>query len=217
MGPLILRINQGKQRTALYFWKFQSLKIKANQTAAAYIIVTDMAISNSMLAPTQAEFHKVIAQGAGRWYSACLRITRNRELAEDAVQDALLRAWNKRDQYQGSARLDTWIHQIAVNSALQLLRKVRVGIWEQLDTEIACDSPNPELHHSDLDLENSLCIALTKLSATERLCFVLKHIEQWKLQEIADELETTIGNVKQSVFRAVKKLREYMVMPGREA
>ena len=54
---------------------------------------------NRQDAPTQAEFHETISTRSDRWYSACLKITRNRDLAEDAVQDALLSAWNKRHQF----------------------------------------------------------------------------------------------------------------------
>jgi RNA polymerase sigma-70 factor (ECF subfamily) len=48
------------------------------------------------------------------------------------------------------------------------------------------------------------------LSEIERVCFVLKHLEQWRLKEIAAELNTNIGAVKQAIFRAVKKLRVSM-------
>ncbi len=81
------------------------------------------AILQSPGAPTQADFHAAISDRSDRWFSACLKITRNRDMAEDAVQDALLNAWNKRHQFDSSARLDTWIHRIAINAALQLLRK----------------------------------------------------------------------------------------------
>ena len=72
--------------------------------------------------PTQADFHDAIATRSHRWYSACLKITRNPDMAADAVQDALLNAWNKREQFHRSARLDTWIHRIAINAALNLVR-----------------------------------------------------------------------------------------------
>ena len=48
------------------------------------------------------------------------------------------------------------------------------------------------------------------LSEIERVCFVLKHLEQWRLKEIADELNTNTGAVKQAIFRAVRKLRVRM-------
>lgn len=157
--------------------------------------------------PTQAEFHEAISSRGDRWYSACLRITRSPELAEDAVQEALLSAWDKRHQFQGDARLETWIHRIAVNAALQLMRRNRPGIFEPLPGEPTDDGNAPEDDLAEHDVGNMLARALRHLTEVERVCFVLKHLEQWRLKEIADELGTNESGVKQAVFRAVKKLR----------
>ena len=165
---------------------------------------------SSVGAPTQAEFHEAIAKRSDMWYSACLRITRDRDLAEDAVQDALLNAWHKRHQYERSARLDTWIHRIAVNSALQLLRKRRPDAWEVLDTGIEDDTTTPDSALADYELNVDLMAAMKELTEKERVCFVLKHLEQWRLKEIAEELDTNISSTKQALFRAVKKLRVSM-------
>ena len=161
--------------------------------------------------PSQAEFHEAIARRGDRWYSACLRITRDPDLAADAVQDALLSAWNKRAQFDREARLDTWIHRIAINAALQLVRKQKPERWEPLEQEPADETthaPHDVLANRELgrDLEK----ALGKLSEIERVCFVLKHLEQWRLREIADEIDANIGTVKQALFRGVKKLRSGM-------
>lgn len=161
-------------------------------------------------APTQAEFHEAIAARADRWFAACLKITRNPDLAEDAVQDALLSAWQKREQFQHGARLDTWIHRIAVNAALQLLRKQRPGVFEPYEDEVADDTPDPEDDVRNDELDQGLSAALTHLSDVERICFVLKHLEQWRLREIADELGINTGAVKQALFRGVRKLRARM-------
>ena len=160
--------------------------------------------------PTQAEFHEAITNRGDRWFSACLKITRNRAMAEDAVQEALLSAWSKRHQFHHDARLDTWIHRIAVNAALQLLRKNRPAAFESLDFEIVDDSESQEDSQHAGELERDLAKALTHLSDIERVCFVLKHMEQWRLKEIAEELDTNIGVVKQALFRGVRKLRELM-------
>ena len=157
--------------------------------------------------PTKADFHAAISQRADRWYGACLRITRSQDLAEDAVQDALLSAWNKRHQFEASARLDTWIHRIAVNAALQLLRKQHPERFEPLPTEVEDSSVSPAARVSHGELEGSLAEALEGLTEIERVCFVLKHLEQWRLKEIAEELNTNVGVIKQALFRAVKKLR----------
>jgi len=160
--------------------------------------------------PSQADFHEAISSRGDRWYAACLKITRNRALAEDAVQDALLSAWHKRHQFDHSARLDTWIHRIAVNAALQLLRKQRPRAFEPLQNDIRDESDDPVAALAGQDLGKTLSSAMTRLSDFERVCFVLKHLEQWRLREIADELGSDIGAVKQGLFRALRKLRQLM-------
>ncbi|MEJ2299257.1 MAG: sigma-70 family RNA polymerase sigma factor [Woeseiaceae bacterium] len=163
-------------------------------------------------APTRADFHAAIAARGDRWFAVCLRITRDRDLAEDAVQDALLSAWNKRDQFDRSARLDTWIHRIAVNAALQLLRKKRPASFDPLEEDILDTSDMPESRTAAHELGDRLSAALAELSELERVCFVLKHLEQWRLKEIAEHLGTSDGTVKQAVFRAVRKLRPRMAV-----
>lgn len=166
-----------------------------------------VAVINSAGLPTRADFHAAISNRSDRWYAACLKITRNPDLADDAVQDALLSAWAKRDQFQHGARLETWIHRIAVNAALQLLRKNRPGVFQPLETDITDESDTPELAQHNHDLGTELAAAFKGLSEIERVCFVLKHLEQWRLREIAEELDTGIDTVKQALFRALKKLR----------
>jgi RNA polymerase sigma-70 factor (ECF subfamily) len=169
-----------------------------------------VAVMKSARPPTRAEFHEAISTRSDRWYAACLKITRNQDLAEDAVQEALVSAWDKRHQFRETARLDTWIHRIAINAALQLLRKQRPGVFEPLDIDIADDSASPEAAQRERELGGELSAAFTDLSELERICFVLKHLEQWRLKEIAEELDAGIDTIKQALFRAVRKLRVSM-------
>jgi RNA polymerase sigma-70 factor (ECF subfamily) len=161
-------------------------------------------------APTQAEFHAAISSRSNCWYAACLRITRSRELAEDAVQDALLNAWHQRRQFKHDAQLETWIHRIAINSALQLMRRQKPGRFAPLDSDYPDDSESAEARQLNAELATSLDRACAHLSEMERICFTLKHLEEWRLKEIADELDASVDAVKQAVFRAVMKLRTRM-------
>jgi RNA polymerase sigma factor (sigma-70 family) len=80
-------------------------------------------------------FHAVLNERSVRWYNACLRITRDADLAADAVQEALLKAWNHRDEFRGEAALDSWIHRIALNAAIDLTRKRKRRAEDELDPE----------------------------------------------------------------------------------
>lgn len=164
-------------------------------------------VSSAAIAPSESDFHEAIARRGDHWYAACLRITRSPELAGDAMQEALLNAWHKRAQFRGGARLETWIHRIAVNSALSLVRRQHPERWNDLEGELSDDGPTPDSTVEHLELDGRLHRAMGSLSDTERVCFVLRHLEEWRLAEIAQELNTSLGTVKQAVFRAVKKLR----------
>ena len=159
--------------------------------------------------PTGEDFHAAIGRGANVWYAACLRVTRDEALAQDAVQDALLSAWSKRAQFDGRARLETWIHRIAVNSALGLLRRRRPESWLDDEAMPGCE-PTPLDASAEQELGRELEAALADLSELERVCFVLKHLEQWRLAEIAQMLDTSVGSVKQALFRSLNKLRASM-------
>jgi RNA polymerase sigma-70 factor, ECF subfamily len=154
-------------------------------------------------------FHAVLSERSGRWYNACLRITRDPDLAADAVQEALLKAWNHRDEFRGEAALDSWIHRIALNAAIDLIRRRKTRAEDELDDDSFEAGPmaSPESEYVQEALGRDLAVAMQRLSTMERQVFLLKHIEGWRLDEIAESLQTTINGVKHSLFRAVRKLR----------
>lgn len=166
--------------------------------------------------PDEAAFHDAVRRAGDGWYAACLRITGSPAEAQDAVQDGLLKAWDRRAQFQGNARLETWIHRITVNSALALLRKRKPVVDSAAVPELPADDPGPAEALGASELGDALRRALQPLSPMERSCFVLKHLEQWRLAEIAAEMEIGIGPVKQALFRAVRKLRAELPHPRSE-
>jgi RNA polymerase sigma-70 factor, ECF subfamily len=154
-------------------------------------------------------FHAVLSERSVRWYNACLRITRDADLAADAVQEALLKAWDRRDEFRGESDLDTWIHRIALNAAIDLMRRRKPQTEEVLDTDRLPAGPatSPDSEYVQQALGKDLSMAMQRLTAMERQSFLLKHIEGWRLEEIAESLQTNANNTKQALFRAVRKLR----------
>lgn len=154
-------------------------------------------------------FHTVLNERSGRWYNACLRITRDADLAADAVQDALLKAWDRRHEFRGEAALDSWIHRIALNAAIDLTRKRKRRAEEELVDDAFETPPNeaPEGEYVQEAFGRDLTTAMQRLSNNERQTFLLRHLEGWKLDEIAESLQTNTNNVKSILFRAIRKLR----------
>lgn len=162
--------------------------------------------------PALDEFHEALGRHSGRWYNACLRITRDAGLAEDAVQEALMKAWDRRAEFRGQSGLDTWIHRIALNAAIDLVRKRRPGDGEEvdLDSHSAPEEYAPDRQYVSRALGADLAAAMERLTEMERQSFVLKHLEGWRLDEIAASQKTNVNNTKQALFRAVRKLRQDM-------
>jgi|GEM_PF-781816 len=166
--------------------------------------------------PDLAIFEAQLAAHAHRWYSACLRITKDVGLAEDALQEAMLKAWDRRAQFRAEANITTWIHQIAVNCALDQLRRHKnfapntAQILDEcgdalLNTPDSCADPFG--HGVNLQMGSQLESALKQLSDLERVCFVLKHLEGHSLLELTQLLNASLDSVKQALFRATSKLR----------
>jgi RNA polymerase sigma-70 factor, ECF subfamily len=154
-------------------------------------------------------FRAVLNERSVRWYNACLRITRDADLAADAVQEALLKAWDRSDEFRGESELDTWIHRIALNAAIDLMRRRKPHVMDELDAERLAAEPaaSPDGEYVQEALTRDLITAMQRLTTMERQTFVLKHIEGWRLEEIAESLHTNANNTKQALFRAVRKLR----------
>ena len=146
-------------------------------------------------------------------------ITQNREDAEDVVQDAFLKAYQKLDQFQGNSKFYTWLVRIAVNEALMKLRKRRsdrtVPLDEPIDTgedemvrEIAVWDENPEETYSRDELAKILDQAIESLKPAYRTVFILRDIEELSIEETAEALNLSISAVKSRLLRARLQLRE---------
>jgi RNA polymerase sigma-70 factor (ECF subfamily) len=160
-------------------------------------------------------FRRLVDAHARPLYALCVRITRDPATAEDAVQETLFNAWRHLRDFDGRALFSTWLHRIAVNEALQQLRRRwRHESGEVRDEEgaspfdhVAAETPGPEREARSAALGRTIERKLEAMSELERTAFVLKHCEGESLQEIADTLSISVSASKQAVFRAVRKLR----------
>lgn len=147
------------------------------------------------------------------------RITGNREDAEDAAQEAFLRAYNKLPGFRRDSSFSTWITRIAMNTAINLVERRNRDLQQhgpriadsdsamEQTVQVADGQPGPErclLDHEVTVLRNQALAALTPM---ERTAFTLRHMEDLPIPEIAAALNVPANSAKQAVFRAVGKLR----------
>lgn len=162
-----------------------------------------------------AAFKRLVQPHARPLYGLCARITRDPALAEDAVQEALFNAWRHLQSFDGRAGFRTWLHRIAVNAALEQLR--RRGRHEATNEcadadedflgSMAEELPGPDRRAQGAEVHRLAEIQLQRMSLIERTAFVMRHHEGHSLEEIAQTLAMNTNACKQAIFRAVRKLR----------
>lgn len=141
---------------------------------------------------------------APRVYAVVRRIAADDDLAQDYAQEAWIRAIRALPTFRGDARFSTWLHRIAVNSALQALRKAQ--------TRNRLEAPAPESvpvnpAHTDSLLRKRLERALDNLPEGMRQVLILHDVEGYTHEEIGDVLGVTSGTSKSQLFKARAKMR----------
>jgi RNA polymerase sigma-70 factor, ECF subfamily len=147
------------------------------------------------------------------------RITRNREDAEDIVQQSLQKAFVHLKKFEGKSLFHTWLTRIAINQALMLLRRKRrsreVPIWQSpTEDEIALPLVIPDLGLNPEDSclrreqEQILSAALNELTPGTRKAIQLCELDERSIEETAQVMGLSVGAVKSRVFHGRRKLRE---------
>jgi RNA polymerase sigma-70 factor (ECF subfamily) len=151
---------------------------------------------------------------ASRVYAVARRLTGDESLAEDCAQETWMRAFHALESYRGDARFSTWLHRIAINSALGARRQR--GRREERETPLHESLPAHRREGIPL-LRIRLERALRTLPERMRQVLVLHDIEGFTHQEIGELLGIDAGTSKSQLFRARARMRERLGAPGRTA
>jgi RNA polymerase sigma-70 factor (ECF subfamily) len=148
---------------------------------------------------------------ASRVYALCLRLSADRAMAEELVQDVFVRVWERLASYRGESAFATWLHRVAVNTALE---QSRSGRRRRLRVRIAADFANLTTEFDApaqvaepgvaMDLEG----AVASLPAGARAVFVLHDVEGYDHAEVGALLGIAEGTSKAHLFRARRLLRQ---------
>lgn len=142
---------------------------------------------------------------ASRLDAAARLILRDRELARDAVQEALIRAWRDLPGLRDPERFDAWLHRLLVNAAIDEARRRRRRVIEVTLTPIAVPDQGDPI--GDVANRDALDRALRALPPEHRALVVLHHYLGMPLPEAASSLGISLGAAKSRLHRAIGTLR----------
>ena len=152
---------------------------------------------------------------------ATRRVTKNREDAEDALQDSFMRAFMHIKRFDGRSSFSTWLTRIAINSALMMLRKRRAARELSVEGpdneaasnnknywEIASPAPNPEKRYMQMEREKFLHDAVGRLRPAIREMVEIQHFQENSMKEAAKHIGISISAAKGRMFHAKTALRK---------
>jgi RNA polymerase sigma factor (sigma-70 family) len=165
-------------------------------------------------------FVELCTRNSKRVFNTIYGVTKNREDAEDALQDSMMRAFLHLKQFDGRSSFATWFTRIGINSALMILRKKRFRLETSIDAtadgetwqtwQIADYSANPEEHYTGHERSMRLKRAICRLPNTLRSVVELGQMEGHSMKQIAHNMGISVPATKSRLARAKVALRKSM-------
>ena len=181
---------------------------------------TDGAAIQRVLAGDGDGFQTLVERYSHALFRLAYRMTGNEADADDVVQETFMRAYRSLANYDGRAAFTTWLYRIAANYPLDRLSasKRRAEILHPLDQkpegdddtrawQPASTDPGPDRLLLSTEIQARLAAAMEDLTPQERTAFTLRHFEDLSIDEIGAALQLGSNATRNSIFRAVQKLR----------
>ena len=156
-------------------------------------------------------FEVMVRQYSEQLYWQVRRLVITHEDSNDVLQNAFIKAWSSLDSFHGDSKLITWLSRIAINEALDFLRKQKnrpTLSADDIETGIANQLMADEYFDGD-EKEAQLQQAIASLPEVQRTVFLLRYYDDMKYSDISTTLGTSEGALKASYHIAVKKITEF--------
>lgn len=164
-----------------------------------------------------AAFEQLAGPLEGMVYRLCLHMLRQPQEAEDAAQEAMLRAYRALPRFMGVSRFSTWLYRIAKNTCLDRLRRQKTaGESVSLEhlREGGYDAPDraapPDERHEQIESQRRIAAAIERLPDDMRALLLLRFGENLSYDELSACLHLPPGTVKSRLSRARDKLRKIL-------
>ena len=153
-------------------------------------------------------FSKLVRAHSQGVLNVVYRMCGDRDLAEDAAQEAFIRAWLKLSSYRPKVSFKSWLYRIAVNAALDMLRKEKHILPKAVeDLKLRDANPGPEAILASNERADLITKAVATLPNASRAVLVLREYEELSYNEIAETLEIPLGTVMSRLNYARKILK----------
>ena len=153
-------------------------------------------------------FGLIVRQYSEPLYWKIRRIVLTHDDANDVLQNTFLKAWNNLGDFQNKAKISTWLYRIAINEALDFVRRQKNKISADEDLSVANRLMADEYFDGD-EAQALLQEAVAKLPEVQRMVFNMRYFEEMKYSEISRVLGTSEGALKASYHIAVQKISEF--------
>lgn len=165
-------------------------------------------------------FETLISLYEDNIYRLCFKILQNEEEAADAFQEVCLKIWKQLKHYKGEAKLSTWIYRLTTNQCIDLLRKnkkhtTNISIFQQNEEDepwlveaVSKEDVAKEIENKEL--YDVIQMGMKELKPEYQAIIVLKDVEDYSYEEIANILHLSLGTVKSRLSRARKALKKVL-------
>lgn len=151
-------------------------------------------------------------------YLTVLQKVTNSEDAKDITQEIFIKVLNSLHKFSGKSSFKTWLYRVAVNEAINFLRKKKIkhflslssGNNEESEFDMPDSTPNPEKNYENMQLMKRLMDALKKLPPKQKEVFMYRYFEEMSYDEISEITNVSVGALKASYFHSIRKLSELL-------
>ena len=179
-------------------------------------MTTDEQLVERALTGDQEAFGEVVRRWERKIFALTYGILGAAEDARDATQETFIAAFRNLQNFRGEAKVSSWLHRIAVNQCITRQRRARVRSETGIEDEVEAagesflattEYRSPARETERKQRTEAVRKAVSTLPTELREVVVMKEVEDWTFQEIADSLQIPLSTVKSRLYTALKQLR----------
>ncbi len=167
----------------------------------------ELELINQILAGEQARYALIVQKYKSYVFTIALRILQNRFDAEEAAQDAFVKAYQNLGAFNRQAKFSTWLYRIAVNTAISHHRKNNRRL-ENIESAIREYHQDEESSLEKMDKTKFMNRAMEKLTEADRAALTLFYLKELSLEEIAEVMNMQANTIKVRLHRARQRFAD---------